>query len=84
MVLLGYSGSFHPSVLPTGEEETLRLIGERELMEFFARDYLERSITPSEDKIAEKVEAVLDGLDPSRPDFVLKVGSLTIVELNKP
>jgi hypothetical protein len=84
MVLLGYSGSFHPSVLPTVEEETLRLIGERELMEFFARDYLERSITPSEDKIAEKVEAVLDGLDPSRPDFVLKVGSLTIVELNKP
>jgi Effector-associated domain 1 len=84
MVLLGYSSSFHPSVRPTVEDEILRLIGEDELAEFFARADLEMARPLNEDKVAEKVLAVLDGLDPSQPDFIVKVSSLVIAELDKP
>jgi hypothetical protein len=82
MVLLGYSDSFHPSVLPTVAEEELRLIGEEELMEFFARAYGEKQIPADEDKVADKVVSVLEGLDPTQPDFVVRVGSLAIAELD--
>jgi hypothetical protein len=84
MVLLGYSDSFPPKILPTVAEEPVKLISEDELMEFFARAYREKSVAFTADKVADKVVAVLEGLDPAQPDFVARIGLLAMAELDRP
>jgi hypothetical protein len=81
LVLLGYTGSLHPSTLP--EEETLHLINENELGEFFRRALQERSIEPTPEQVAMKVLTVLEGADPSLPDYHEKLGALAMLELRK-
>jgi hypothetical protein len=82
LVLLGYTGSFHPSTLP--EEELLQRIGEGELMDFFWQALKEKNIQPTADRVAANVDAVLEALDPSQPDYHQRLGALVIAELRKP
>jgi hypothetical protein len=84
MILLGYGGTFHPAVTPTVEHEAVRLFGEPELAEFFARAFRERGIPFDDDKVADSVIRVLDGLDRAQPDFVARVGTLVARELVDP
>jgi len=81
MILLGYNGTFHPTVC--AEEDPVTVFGEDELMEFFARAFAERQKEFTEDDVAESVLRVLDGADPAKPDFVPKAASLIIAELER-
>jgi hypothetical protein len=84
MVLLGYPETFQHPISPTVTEETVKLISEDELADFFARAYSERNMPFDADKVAGKVLAVFDAIDSTRPDFVIQVNSLALAELGKP
>lgn len=81
MILLGYSGTFPPSVLPTVKEDALRVFGETELIEFFARAFKEKNRAFTEDDVADSVMRVLSGADPAQPDFLAKAAPLVLAEL---
>jgi hypothetical protein len=82
MLLLGYPETLHP-LIPVCED-VLDIFGEDALIEFFARAYAEKNAAFDEAKVAANVEAVLKDLDPKQPDFVARIGSLVVAELNKP
>jgi hypothetical protein len=84
IVLLGYPESFQHPISPNVTEETVKLISEHELADFFARAYSERNMPCNEDKVARKVLAVFDAIDATRPDFVIQINSLALAELDKP
>jgi len=84
MVLLGYSDPFQPEVLPTVTEEVVKLIDEGELMDFFTRAYREKAIPFSAQRVASTVLEVMRGVDATQPDFVTRVTSLALAELDKP
>jgi hypothetical protein len=81
MVLLGYADTFQPSIAPTVTEELIEPIRVEHLIEFFRRAFRERNVDPDEDQVTERVDAVLDDLDPARPDFVILATSKARAEL---
>ncbi len=81
LVLLGYSDSLPPAVLPHVEEEQISAIGEKELIDFFFRAYQQLSVSFDEDRVADAVARVLDQLDPSQPDFLVQLGPRASEEL---
>jgi hypothetical protein len=79
LILIGYADALGPSI-PVANE-VLDIFGEDALIEFFARAFREKSLVPDQDKVVDKVAAVLKDLDPNQPDYVEQVCTRAIAEL---
>lgn len=84
LVLIGYTESLPPPVLPHVEEESIESIGPQQVLEFFRDAYEQMRLPlPDAEQLEEKVLGLLEKVDIEQPDFLLRLGPLASEELTK-
>jgi hypothetical protein len=77
LVLLGYGDELPIDTSPTVRSDQLDIIGAEHLTDFFIGYLKEVSVTLTDetlaDRLADTVQAVLDGLDPTEPDYLVEL-----------
>jgi hypothetical protein len=82
MILVGYNGPLLPTV--RAKVDPVKVFEQKHLIEFFTRAFTEKGRKFTEEDVVNAVIRVLDGADSAHPDFVAKVASLIIAELERP
>ena len=83
LVLVGYEQSLPPLVLPYIQEEQVARISNDDLVEFFVLAYQEMNKPRDEDALAEVVARILNQVDMTSIDYLVKLGPLVAQEVLK-
>jgi hypothetical protein len=81
LVLVGYEQSLPPLIMPYIQEEKVARIGDNDLIEFFVLAHEELSRPHDEDSLADIVLRILNQVDMTSSDYLVKLGPLVALEI---